>query len=220
MILSTNFNQSYIGPRNDILNLLPDNINRVLDIGCSIGTLGKQIKHFNENIEVVGIEYDKKMAHDADKYLDKVVVGDIETIIYTDLLKPDYFDVIILADILEHLINPWQTLIKITSLLNNKGVVIASIPNVRHYSTIVNLFFRGDWPYKERGIHDRTHLRFFTKKTIKDMFDIANLNIKTIKRNYRIIENNSGFNRISKLLSFYPCKDFITFQFLIVAYKK
>ena len=214
------FNPSYIGARNDILTLIPDNISRVLDIGCSTGASGEQIKQRNNNVEVVGIEFDKKMAEVAKKKLDKVIVGDIENINLADSFPPDYFDCIIFADILEHLKNPWAILKNTARFLNDSGVVIASIPNVRHYTTIINLVIKGYWPYRDRGIHDKTHLRFFTLRNIQELFQYVNLNIERFERNYRIIEKPHRLNRFSKYFAFYPCKEFITFQYLIVAKKK
>lgn len=216
---TNNFNPSYIGERNDILNLIPDNANKVLDVGCSIGVLGEQIKQRNKNVEVNGVEFDEQMAEVAKKKFDKVIVGDIEDINVTNVLLPNYFDCIIFADILEHLKNPWDILKNTANLLNDRGVVIASIPNVRHYSTIISLLFKGYWPYRERGIHDRTHLRFFTLRNIRELFQYANLNIERIERNYRIIERPHRLNRFSKCFTLYPCKELFTFQYLIVAKK-
>lgn len=216
---TNNFNPSYIGVRNDILNLIPDNANKVLDVGCSIGVLGEQIKQRNKNVEVKGIEFDEQMAEVAKKKFDKVIVGDVEDINVTNVLLPNYFDCIIFADILEHLKNPWDILKNTANLLNDRGVVIASIPNVRHYSTIISLLFKGYWPYRERGIHDRTHLRFFTLRNIRELFQYANLNIERIERNYRIIEKPHRLNRFSKCFTLYPCKELFTFQYLIVAKK-
>ena len=215
----TNFNFSYIGMRKDILNLIPEGGIRILDVGCSIGRLGEQIKQRNNNVEVVGIEFDEQMAEVAEKKLDKVIVGDIENINLADSLPPNYFDCIIFADILEHLKNPWEILRSSVTYLNDGGVVIASIPNVRHYTTIVNLLFKGYWSYRERGIHDRTHLRFFTLRNIRELFQYANLTIKRIERNYRIIEKPHRLNQFSKCFAFYPCRELFTFQYLIVAKK-
>lgn len=219
MIKTNNFNPSYIGVRNDILNLVPDSVIRVLDVGCSIGTLGEQIKCRNNNAEVIGIEVNEQMAEIAKEKLDHVIIGDIEKINLEDFLSPNYFDCIIFADILEHLKNPWDLLKNATSFLSDNGIIIASIPNVRYYSTIINILFRGYWPYRERGIHDKTHLRFFTLKNIKELFQHASLKIVRIEKNYRLIESPHIFNRFSKYFAFSPFKDFLTFQYLVVGGK-
>lgn len=217
---NTIFNPSYIGRRNDILNLIPDNVNKVLDIGSSTGTLGEEIKYRNGNAEVTGIELDEKMIEIAKGKLDRVISGDVEKIDFAKHFIPNYFDCIIFADILEHLKNPWDVLKRAKNYLNNEGIIIASIPNVRHYTTIISLVFRGYWPYRERGIHDKTHLRFFTLKNIKTMFNNADINIISIKRTYRIIERPHRLNRFSKYFAFIPFKELLTFQYLIVAKKR
>lgn len=214
----TNFNPSYIGLRNDILSLIPVCVNKVLDIGCGIGAFGEQIKQRNR-AEVVGIEIDEKMAEVAKEKLDRVIIGNVEKIDLADYLVANYFDCIIFADILEHLRNPWKALKSTTRYLDNKGLIIASIPNVRHYTTIISLLFKGYWPYRERGIHDKTHLRFFTLKNIKEMFQDAGLEIVSIKRKYRILEMPHQCNKFSKYFACSPFKDFFTFQYLIVAEK-
>jgi len=219
MVKIFGFNPSYIGSREDVLNLIPNNVRRVLDVGCSIGILGEELKQ-RFGAEVVGVELDEQMAKIAKEKLDKVIIGDIEKINLADYFAPNYFDCIIFADILEHLKDPWGVLKNATSFLSDGGVIVASIPNIRHYTTITNLLFKGYWPYRERGIHDKTHLRFFTLKNIKEMIGDAGLKIVKIKRNYRIIERPHRLNRFSKYCAFPFLKDFLTFQYLIVCKKR
>jgi len=216
--MTEDFNPSYIGPRDDIVKLIPDRVKKVLDVGCSIGVLGESIKRKND-AEVIGIEVDEKMANVAKEKLDRVIVGDVEKVNLTDYLSSNYFDCIIFADILEHLTDGWKVLTRSVNLLSGNGIIIASIPNIRHYSTIFSLLFRGVWPYRERGIHDRTHLRFFTLKNIREMFRGAGLEITRIERKYRIIEKPHRYNRFSKYIAHLFLKDLLTFQYLIVARK-
>ena len=216
--MERNFNTSYVGPRDDILSLIPRKVQRILDIGCSTGSLGKRLKQEND-VEFVGIELNKEMAMIAKTNLDKVIVADIEEINLNDYFSLKYFDCIIFADILEHLKDPWSVLINITNMLSGEGVVIASIPNIRHYTTIMELAVKGYWPYRERGIHDKTHLRFFTLKNIKEMFANSGLKITKIERNYRIIERPHHYNEFSRYFALPIIKEFLTFQYLIVARK-
>lgn len=211
--------KSYIGHRNDILRLVPQRTEKVLDIGCSIGTLGQDIKA-KTNAEVIGIELDTDMAEIAKQKIDQVIIGNIENIKLNDYFVHSYFDCIIFADILEHLINPDIVLHRTVPLLSDKGVVIISIPNVRHYSTIFSLVVKGSWPYRERGIHDKNHLRFFTLRNIREIIFNSGLEITTIRRNYRIIEESHKINKFSKYFAFPFVKEFITFQYLIVARKR
>ena len=130
------------------------------------------------------------------------------------------FDCIVFADVLEHLQNPWKVLKETTELLRENGVVISSIPNIRHYSTLISLAIKGIWPYRERGIHDETHLRFFTLKNIKRLFKEANLELTEIERNYRLIESGSKFDALAKYLALPFIRAFLTFQYLLVASKR
>lgn len=209
------FNPSYLGRRNDILELIPLDARTVLDVGCSIGTLGDQIKHRNE-AEVIGIELDQKMAVLAREKLDRVITGNIEQISLRDHLSTNCFDCIVFGDVLEHLRDPWSVLKRCTDYLGEDGCVIASIPNIRHYTTILSLL-AGYWPYRERGIHDQTHLRFFTLRNIEEIFQGAGMKIVELRRKYRIIERPHRYNKYSKYLAVRPLKEFLTFQYLIVA---
>ena len=217
--MKEDFNPSYIGSRVDIVNLVPAGAKKILDMGCSIGALGHQLKQ-KFRAEVVGIELDNQMAQIAKENLDKVIIGNIDELNLGDYLLPNYFDCIIFADILEHLKNPWDVLKSSTTFLNNEGIIVASIPNIRHYTTIINLLFKGYWPYRERGIHDKTHLRFFTLKNIKEMFQNAGLEIVRLERHYRIIERPHPYNRFSKYFVFPLVKEFFVFQYLIVSRKE
>lgn len=213
-----NYHPSYIGPRNDIIKNIPDNVSKILDIGCSIGTLGKQIKQEND-VEVIGIEIDKDMASEAHKSLDKVITADVETLCLDTYFPSTYFDCVILADIIEHLKDPWNLLKNTSSILSDNGLVIACIPNIRHYTTIINLVLKGYWPYRERGIHDRTHLRFFTLRNIKELFQSSGINITKIERKYRLFERPHYYNKYARFLAFPVLREFLTFQYVIVAQK-
>lgn len=215
---SADFNPSYAGSRDDVADLIPRESKKILDLGCGVGILGETVKQ-EIDAEIVGIESNTEMAEIARKRLDKVVVGDLESIRLEDHLSLGYFDCVIVADILEHLRDPWAVLTETVRFLNSGGFVVASIPNVRHYTTILSIVVRGRWPYAERGIHDRTHLRFFTLSNIEEMFQNAGLRIVRQQRKYRIIERPHPYNRISEYLAWPPLKDFLTFQYLVVAKK-
>ena len=216
------FNKSYVGQRSDVLKLVPQEVRKVLDVGCSVGTLGASIKKKNSDVKVTGIDADEKMAEMAKERLDKVVVGDVEILSVSEHFREKEFDCIIFADVLEHLRKPWEVLKDYTQILNDDGVVVLSIPNVCHYSTIFSLIFLGRWPYRKRGIHDKSHLRFFTLKNIKEMLDYAGLKTTKVTCMYRLIESKGlgPFNRISWVLGLPIIKKFFTFQYLIDARKK
>lgn len=213
----TEFNPSYLGQRPDIARLIPAGAKVVLDVGCSTGVLGASIKA-KTGAQVFGIEISEKMANEAIERIDKVFVGDATEIILKGELKDYLFDAVIFADVLEHLIDPWATLRAAATHLNPGGTIIASIPNIRHIDTIYNLVIRGYWPYRDRGIHDRTHLRFFTKRNIVELFENAGLSIDIIDTNYRLLERPHRINDFARFFALPGISNFLAFQYLIRAH--
>jgi len=209
------FNPSYVGPREDILRLVPGDVKRVLDVGCSVGTLGQALRE--RGAEVTGIELDAAMGEQARRHLNAVHVGSVEDERLFERLGERSFDCIIFADLLEHLVDPWTTLDRFVDLLAPHGVVVASLPNIRHYTTIRTLLFQGYWPYRDRGIHDRTHLRFFTLRNIRELFASSGLSIRKLDRNYRIIERPHRLNKLAPLLALPLLRELFAFQYLVQA---
>jgi methionine biosynthesis protein MetW len=216
------YNPSYVVQRNYIVDLIPETSQTVLDVGCSVGALGRMIKNRNPACKVFGIEINWEMAAEAEEHFDQVVVGDIEELELGTCFGDQMFDSIIFTDVLEHLKDPWETLKKFSCMLKPSGVIIISLPNISHYSTIINLVFKDHWPYRDRGIHDRTHLRFFTLKNIMELLSSAKLEAVKINRRYRIFESIGlgPLNRISFIFGLPGIRRFLTFQYLIIARKK
>lgn len=211
------FNPSYIGERSDIEALIPPGTISVLDVGCSNGTLGESIRK-NFGARVVGIELMPDMAAVAVEKLDAVYQGDAETLLRGTELGDERFELIILADVLEHVTDPWGVLKLAVHKLAPGGAVITSIPNVRHVDTLYNLVIKGEWPYRDRGIHDRTHLRFFARKNISDLMASAHLRIDRQETNYRLIERPHRWNRFAKHVAKLPgVKPFLAFQYITLA---
>jgi 2-polyprenyl-3-methyl-5-hydroxy-6-metoxy-1,4-benzoquinol methylase len=213
----SSFNPSYIGPRPDIEQFVSPNAKFVLDVGCSNGRLGGAIKA-TTGAQVFGIELSEEMATEARTRIDRVWVGDAADIIIQGKLDEHHFDTIVFADVLEHLVDPWAVLEAATRYLTPDGTVIASIPNIRHVDTLYHLIFKGYWPYRDRGIHDRTHLRFFTKQNMIELFEGAGLKIDAIETNYRILERPHRFNRFAKFLAIPGLRNFLAFQYLVRAH--
>jgi SAM-dependent methyltransferase len=202
----------YVAERREIWHLIPEAAQRILDVGCAHGYLGRAIKAARP-CEIVGVELNEKSAQEAALHLDKVHCENVETF---KLPYPQgYFDCIIMADLLEHLVNPWKVLTEYSAYLAEDGVLIASLPNVRHYRVVGQLIL-GRWDYKESGILDSTHLRFFTLKSILDLLDLAGLEPLTIERIYRA-------RPIAKLLNwlcFNRLEAFLAQQYVLVAKRK
>ena len=140
--------------------------NKILDIGCGSGKFGEQLFLQDKASEVVGVEIFHPAASRAKTVYSKVVEGDIESM---DLNYFEYFDYITCGDILEHLKDPWALIRRAYHWLSAGGTIIVSVPNVRYFETIWNLVARGKWDYVESGILDETHLRFFTKHSLKQL---------------------------------------------------
>ncbi|MAQ75825.1 MAG: methyltransferase [Aquimarina sp.] len=150
-----------------MLKYLPEDAKKIIDIGCGNGAFAEVLKKQN-NAEVWGIEYMDREAQVAKSKIDKVFSGPCEN--YIDELPDGYFDVIYFNDVLEHLVDPYEVLDKIKYKLAPNGIVISSIPNVRYHNTFMRLLLKKDWLYEDYGVMDRTHLRFFTDKSIKRMY--------------------------------------------------
>lgn len=104
----------------------------------------------------------------------------------TPIPEPDHsFDCILFADVLEHLADPGAVLRRSRQLLAPGGYVVASIPNVAHYSAVLALL-RQDWPQEDGGLFDRTHLRFFTRATIRTLFSEAGFRITRLRRKHAL----------------------------------
>ena len=157
-----------------------DNI--VLDIGCGEGETGYELKKQGKAREVIGIELVEEAGNRAKEKLDRVIVGDIEKLELP--FAKERFDYILMGDVLEHLIDPWQCLKRLKEYLKPGGSVIASIPNVNHWRVLKDLILHDKWEYVTAGTLDRTHLRFFTRKTIARMFSECGYKIIYLGKNY------------------------------------
>ncbi len=169
--LKTDYDSKYDDkPRTDLLQLITEAPQRVFEIGCGSGATGLALKQKFQGIEFIGLESEEKAAQIAQTRLDKVIVSDIEKVpLDTFGLMREYFDLIICADVLEHLYDPWKTLFILRDYLKPNGKLIASIPNIQNIDVIINLL-NGHWTYSKYGLLDATHIRFFTLNEIMKMF--------------------------------------------------
>lgn len=179
--------------RQEILELIPLRAAAILDLGCGSGELGKAVKS-RQRCFYAGVELNKEAADLASNHLDKVWQDNLNRFDTSHIRKK--FDVIIFADILEHLVYPWQVLEKFTAALSDDGIIIASLPNIAH-PWIISQLQKGLFRYDEAGILDKTHLRFFTQTTIFQMFYKAGLKIVWLRR-YPKDENPVQFHVIAK----------------------
>jgi len=163
--------------RREILELIPPTAKKVLDLGCGAGNLGKALKQRQE-CWVGGIELNKEAGEIARKNLDGVWIDNLNR--HDPTFSKVKYDCLIFADILEHLIAPWTVLKRFTRVMTDDGTVIASIPNIAHPWYVKNLQ-QGLFRYEPAGVLDITHLRFFTKTSIFQLFYTAGLKIVNIR---------------------------------------
>lgn len=189
--ISNKPNGYYNSVREDMLKYLPANAERVLEFGCGTGGFSALVKD-KMGTESWAVEIDEESAQTAAKKLDKVINSDAHNAI--DKLPDSYFDCIIFFDILEHLVDPYSLLTSVKKKLTKNGVIVISIPNIRFYRHLVDFIIHGNWDYKDEGILDKTHLRFFTRKSLVKMFDNLGFKIHTLEgihptrsRNLKII---------------------------------
>lgn len=147
---------------------------RVLEVGCSAGMVSAALQA--QGCRVTGIEIDPAAARAAQPFCERVLVGDIEQMDLATVGR-DY-DVLLLADVLEHLREPVPVLRSLGRLLAGEGYAVISVPNVANWAMRLALL-AGRWSYTDRGILDRTHLRFFTLKTLRAAIREAGFTIRT-----------------------------------------
>ena len=200
----------YVQGRPEVAALVPPDCRRVLEIGCGTGELGCLLKE--RGCFVAGVELVPEAAEAARRRLDRVVTADVEANGLS--FPPGSFDAAIFADVLEHLIDPWRVLRETADLLAPGGCVIASIPNVQNADVIWRLL-RGRWDYRERGILDRGHLRFFTRHGIRDLFEQAGLTVDHIGCRYR----RTWLRETLCFLTAGQARAYFTRQYLVVGRK-
>jgi len=205
----------YSDIRWDIIGLVEGKNNKILEIGCAQGETSAELLKQKKAYEVVGIEIMPQVAKIAQTKIHKVICGDIETIELN--LNKGYFDYIIVADVIEHTKDPLSVLKKIKPFLKNNGFILASIPNIRFWKVILNLILKGQWNYTESGVLDKTHLRFFAKKNMIQLFQSAGFEIKLITPKFKLQKKNR-YNTLNKITLRF-LENFLTFQYTIKAQK-
>lgn len=197
-------NPSYIQVRQDIIRLVDGPWTRLLDVGCSQGATARALKDAAGGGYTVGIELDESTAKVARTRLDEVLVNDALAGLEHLKARNEKFDLVLCGDVLEHLVDPWKALSLIRELCTPNAQVIISLPNVAHYSTIVALL-RNKWPYEDRGVHDRTHLRWFAPKNLIELFESAGFVEEERRYVRRLIERPHPINsKVEGILSVLP----------------
>ncbi|MBD3809812.1 MAG: class I SAM-dependent methyltransferase [Sulfuricurvum sp.] len=207
---------SYI--REDLINLIPKTFRacNVLEIGCGNGATLQKLKKIGIANKTTGIE----LFPSEDNFYDTVdhfFPENVEQMAFPSYMN-NSFDIILLGDVLEHLVDPWSTLKKVSTLLKAEGRIIVSLPNIRYYTILKSIIFNGDFKYEEAGILDKTHLRFFCRKNIIELLENADLKVDIITSTFDRETIKSKKHLLNKI-TFGLFHDFFVYQFLAVARK-
>lgn len=162
----------------NLLQFFPPGTRRVLELGCADGALGALVLQKRLALEYVGVEVREKEAEVARGRLTQVFCGDGEKLELP--FAEGYFDIVLYGDSLEHLRDPALVLAAHRRLLRPGGLVLASIPNARNLF-VVDQLLHGNWTYTDWGLLDRTHLRFFTLREVRKLFDSVGLTIEHVE---------------------------------------
>lgn len=219
-----NQRSAYTTARSDVCELVPSTARQILDIGCSNGALGLALLADRPERRITGIEYSPEYADEARTRLHRVFQGDAESFDWSRF-APDEFDCLIFADILEHLRQPERMLATALGHLRPGGHIVISMPNIRHISALSAIALGGSFPQRDRGIFDRTHLRWFTLADAKAMLAALDLNIEAQSFALRWGDRGGGrWNRLlgklpPSLAGFGPIREFLCYQYCLLAGK-
>ena len=196
--------------RSEMLAFIPAGSKKIIDAGCGEGMFAAAAKE-KFGAEVWGLELDKESASRAGAKLHKVLQGDLADTI--SQLPDGYFDCFVFNDVLEHLSNPYEVLSQVRAKLAKGGVVVCSIPNVRYWRVWKSYVFGKDWKYEDNGVMDKTHLRFFTRRSIAGMFAGLNYEVLQMKG---LNPTPSVLFHILNVLSFFSLRDCRFIQYACV----
>jgi 2-polyprenyl-3-methyl-5-hydroxy-6-metoxy-1,4-benzoquinol methylase len=161
----------FSGARHDMVALLSTGQNaHVLEIGCGDGATGAAALAAGKAKHYTGIELMPEVAEQARARLSEVFTANVEQFDLNPL--HGQFDALIMSEVIEHLVDPWSTLARLLTCLKPGGEIIASSPNVAHQKLIRNLI-SGRFEYAGEGVMDRTHLRWFTPRSYRALFEAA-----------------------------------------------
>jgi len=169
----------HTNPRTEIMSFIAEPPGTVLDIGCGGGATGRLVKDKFPGTRVVGIEINAGAAEHARGVLDRVVCAGVDDVDPARDMPDERISTVLLLDVLEHLYDPWRALQRIHGWLAPQTRVIASLPNIRNLATLSELA-GGHFEYAENGVLDVTHVRFFTRASLRDLFEQTGFEVRRI----------------------------------------
>jgi 2-polyprenyl-3-methyl-5-hydroxy-6-metoxy-1,4-benzoquinol methylase len=197
--------------RGELLPFIPADAKVILDVGCAGGNFGKTLKSLRD-CEVWGVEPTVEASETARNFLDRVITGTFPGALAE--VGDKRFDAICFNDVLEHMPNPEDALLELKPYLTDSGRVIASIPNILFFPVIKEIILEQDFRYRDFGVLDNTHLRFFTRKSMIRMFESCGYEIEQMTG---ISETASRKYQLMNFLFLNQLKDWRYMQFVVVA---
>lgn len=168
----------------DLLKFIPESSSKLIEVGCSSGALAREFKKINPNCHYFGVDIDANYAELALRYCDTTDAQDIDSSDQKFYQSNADRDCWIFGDTLEHMKDPWAVLRKIRAVIPSNGSVVVCVPNAQHWSLFAKLSV-GDFRYVDSGLFDRTHLRWFTRTTLIEMFNSTGFQVvEGIARNF------------------------------------
>jgi len=155
---------------------------RALEIGCATGYMTRRLRE-DLGCSVTAVDIDPAQAREAEPHAQRLIVGDIMDA-GTWARIDGKFDYVIFADVLEHVSDPWEVLKRTKAVLDDGGTVLASIPNVAYYKVRKEILL-GRFNYTDFGILDNSHLRFFTAKTARALFECNGYRVERMQATFR-----------------------------------
>ena len=206
----------YSNYREDIAAYIPFIVNsKLVDVGCGKGNLMAYLKKNNIIKEAVGVDFIAyPLNNNIELLIDKFIIADIQQ--QNLNLPKNYFDIMVCADILEHLVDPWSTLLYLKQFLKKEGILIVSLPNIQEYTALKSIVFNGDFKYAPSGILDKTHMRFFCKKNIQALVTQAGFSIETCEPSFKTGKAHKK-RKIINTLTFGIFEPFLAQQYIVVA---
>lgn len=172
--------QYFTKVREDILAVVPKRpAQRILEIGAGGGDTLVALKERGMAAYTVGVElFPMERSNQQNPNIDEFYLGNVEEMELP--LQQESFDIILCGDVLEHLLDPWKAVDKLTPYLRRGGLFIVCMPNIRHWSAFVRIYLKGDFKYEPLGIFDKTHFRFFCPRNIEAL--ISTKALKPVKK--------------------------------------
>ncbi len=192
---------------------MPDPCDALLELGCGAGATLRELRKERPIGRSHGIELSPEAAEAAATVFDRVDTTSIDELDFESTFAEQRFDAILALDVLEHLVDPWRVVRSISRLLTPEGVLIVTLPNIRHKSVVADLVLRNEFRYADAGILDRTHLRFFVRRTAIELCESGGLQVTRCSHVKPLRKKKKLFSILTRGWS----DDFYAQQFILTA---